>query len=191
MTVTSCHGFVYFVSTLFPGSEEPTQAKVKHDFKATALKSLNISFPPFFAENCIYQSLIKRLFTGNSPSAREVTHRAHYFGGGGCCISAGTLAYIQLHCLPDLTIFGGRREIVYHSVLQTESMDSFLYCRADCEVKYCQLGTLGVFFAGTLPQRANDLQKTFYYSGDVSRHILTLNRRVVNSILLCSLTLFY
>lgn len=80
---------------------------------------------------------------------------------------------------------------MYHSVLQTESMDSFLYCRADCEVKYCQPGTLGVFFAGTLPQRANDLRKTFYYSGDVSRHILTLNRRVMNSILLCSLTLFY
>ena len=190
MTVTSCHGFVYFVSTLFPGSEEPTQAKVKHDFKATALKSLIAPFHPSLLKTA-FISLIKRLFTANSPSAREVTHRAHYFGGGACCISAGTLAYIQLHCLPDLTIFGGRREIVYHSVLQTESMDSFLYCRADCEVKYCQPGTLGVFFAGTLPQRANDLRKTFYYSGDVSRHILTLNRRVMNSILLCSLTLFY
>ena len=59
--------------------KEVTQATVKQDFKVECSQVSNSQFPPFFAENCIYQSFIKRLCSPNSPSARKVTHRAPLF----------------------------------------------------------------------------------------------------------------
>lgn len=114
--------------------KEVTQATVKQDFKVECSQVSNSQFPPFFAENCIYQSFIKRLCSPNSPSARKVTHRAPLFGRRGCCISAGTsLRTVTLPSRPDY--FWGGREIMYHSVLQTESMNSFHFCTKEQTVR--------------------------------------------------------
>lgn len=80
--------FCLLCQHIIPWKWRTNTSKGETRFQSYCSWSLLISpFHLFFAENCIYQSLIKRLFTGNSLSAREVTHRAHYFGGRGCCIS--------------------------------------------------------------------------------------------------------
>lgn len=59
MMVTSCHGFVYFVSTLFPGSEGNNTSKGETWLQSwTALKSQTANFHPSLLKTAFIRVLL-------------------------------------------------------------------------------------------------------------------------------------